>query len=193
MAVELAAKARAFQEDADQLLNESGLLNLLRQAGEIRMTGAYAYGVMLDPDIDIEVLVPDGRERSSAVALLHNLIDQNYWNGYLFYDHREKRSPRPQHADVPRAYYVGVKAPHGGYWWEVDVWLGDSETLPLSDNWVRQGLDPHARDIVLSLKQARTVGQIRASGLAIYTAVLRHQVATVGEFIAWQSEQARAE
>ena len=192
MAVELAAKARAFQEGADQLLEESGLLNVLHQAGEVRMTGAYAYGVMLDPDIDIEVLVPDGGERSAAVALLQSLIDQNYWNGYLFYDHREKRSPQPQHSDVPWAYYVGVKAPHGGHWWEVDVWVGDAQTLPPADDWIRNGLDRRARRIVLSLKQARTVGQIRASGLAIYTAVLKHQVATVEQFLAWQRDQAPA-
>ena len=106
-----------------------------RRGREVRLTGAYAYGVMLDPDIDVDVVVPAGRERSAAVALLQALIDQSYWNGYLFYDHREKRSPRPQHAEVPRVYYVGVKA----HWWDVDIWVGDAAALPPQDDWVRRG------------------------------------------------------
>lgn len=144
---------------------------MLHRVGEVRLTGAYAYGVMLDPDIDVDVVVPAGRERSAAVALLQALIDQSYWNGYLFYDHREKRSPRPQHAEVPRVYYVGVKA----HWWDVDIWVGDAAALPPQDDWVRRGMDERAREIVLGLKQARTAGHIRASGLSIYTAVLKHQ------------------
>lgn len=190
MAVDLTAQASALQEGANQLLEQSGLLDLLHQIGEVRLTGAYAYGVMLDPDIDIEIVVSHGRERSAAIALLQRLIDQNYWNGYLFYDHQEKRSPRPQHSDLPRAYYVGVKAPHGGHWWEVDVWVGNTETLPITDNWVHQGMDARAREIVLTLKQARAAGHLSASGLTIYTAVLKHQVATVEQFVAWQHERA---
>ena len=185
VAVELAVKAHALQEGADDLLEKSGLLHLLHRVGEVRLTGAYAYGVMLDPDIDVDVVVPAGRERSAAVDLLQALIDQSYWNGYLFYDHREKRSPRPQHAEVPRAYYVGVKA----HWWDVDIWVGDAAALPPQDDWVRRGMDERAREIVLGLKQARTAGHIRASGLSIYTAVIKHQVTTVEQFVAWQNER----
>lgn len=183
----LAAEARALHEGADDLLQDSGLLALLSQVGEVRLTGAYAYGVMLDhPDIDIDVVVPGGQERSAAVAILQGLIDGNYWNGYLFYDHREKRSPQPQHAGAPRAYYVGVKTQRGGHWWEVDIWVGDAGALHRHDDWVGDGMDDSHREVVLRLKDARAKGQIKASGLTIYTAVLKDQVATVGQFAAWQ-------
>lgn len=188
---ELAVQSRALQSVADHLLQESGLLDVLRQVGEVRLTGSYAYGVMLDhADIDIEVTVPPGRERSCAITLLEKLIDQNYWNGYQFWDHREKRSPR--HPDVPWAYYVQLKGAQGGHWWQVDVWVGDREALPPTDQWVRLGMDARAREIVLNLKHARAAGHIGASSLAIYTAVLKDHVASVDEFLAWQRESAPA-
>lgn len=184
MTVELAAKARAFKEDADRLLEESDLLDLLHEVGDVRLTGAYAYGVMLDADIDIDVVVPAGTDRSAALALLDRLIRQNWWTAYTLSDHREKRVPHQP--DAPRAYYVGVKTSHRQLWWKVDIWLGDADALTPRDEWVRQGMDAGAREVVLSLKDARVTGRIHASGLTIYAAVIRDHVETVEEFVAWQ-------
>jgi len=50
--------SQSVKRDADDLLNESGLLSFLRDRGEVIFTGAYEADVMLAPDIDIHVEVP---------------------------------------------------------------------------------------------------------------------------------------
>src|SRR5579863_7558134 len=97
MAISLLTQSRMWQEEADKLLDNSQLYSILSKLGDVRFTGSYDYNVMLGADIDIYVIVPVDSAKRSALKALNQLIEQNYWNGYLFYDfvkHSSANHPR---------------------------------------------------------------------------------------------------
>ena len=185
MANSLLALSAQWKREADKLLRESQLSSILAKFGELQHTGSYVYDVMLGADIDIYVTASIGEAKSVALAALHTLIEQNYWNGYLFYDFAAHTSS--YHPEFPKVYYVGVKSDFSGHRWKVDVWFGEHETLNSEDNtWIKDAMTDTGKEVILEIKQARNDGLLDASSHAIYTAVLKDNVMSPEQFLAWQ-------
>ena len=181
----LLALAARWKHEADDLLRDSHLDAILAECGELQYTGSYAYDVMLGADIDIYVIQPSDKAKDTALVALHKLIEQNYWNGYLYYDFAAHSSS--YHPEFPAAYYLGVKGDFGGHRWKVDVWFGEREMLNNENNaWIKDAMTDAHRETILRLKLARDEGIVQASSHAMYDAVIRHGIKTVDQFTAWQ-------
>ena len=100
----LAVKAAAYKKEASALLKKSELIELLSRFGKIHFTGSYAYDLMLNPDIDIYLETKDPT-RETVKKILNAFIDQDAWNGYMFYDWKKFRRPQ-----FPKSHYIGLKA-----------------------------------------------------------------------------------
>lgn len=180
-------QAKLWKEEADNLIVESQLVPILSSFGKVQYTGSYAYDVMLGADLDIYVIAPADKAKDTALAALHKLIEQNYWNGYLFYDFAAHKSS--YHPEFPDAYYVGVKGDFGGHRWKVDIWFGEHETLNNENNaWIKEAMTDMGREVILRLKQARSDGLFDASSHAIYMAVLKDKINNIEQFLSWQKK-----
>lgn len=107
MSISLLTQSRMWHEEADKLLDNSQLYPILSKIGNVKITGSYDYDLMLGADIDIYVVVDKNNAKDSALKALNQLINQNYWNGYLYYDFVSHSSKN--HLNFPKSYYVGVK------------------------------------------------------------------------------------
>lgn len=124
-----------FKADADKLLDETNLLNLLSNHGEVNVTGSYDYDLMMSGDIDIEVF--GDFDRDKALETFNDLVNSTSFTGYMFFDWVTYKSDK-----WPLGYYIGFKQIMPGYehQWKIDVWL-------IKDN------SPRARNFQKSLKQ----------------------------------------
>lgn len=182
--MDLLEQAKNWEHEAGNLLAESQMQSILSPIGEVHYTGSYDYGVLLGADIDIYVFVTGDKAKGSARTALGRLIEQNYWNGYLYYDFAAH--PSVYHPGFPESYYVGVKGDYQGHRWKVDIWFGQREVLNKGNDWIKGSMTDDARRIILALKQARNDGQLHAESHEMYTAVLKHGVKDVDSFRAWQ-------
>lgn len=189
MVEDLLEQAKAWRQEADALLAESGLPQVLERVGTVQYTGSYDYDVLLGPDVDIYVLVPDAQAKESARTALDTLIEQNYWNGYLYYDFAVH--PSVHHPGFPESYYVGVKGDFRGHRWKVDIWFGPSDVLYANNAWIKPLLADENRPVILALKHARNEGELHAESHEIYTAVLKDGVRDAAGFLTWQQERGR--
>ena len=174
----LVSESNRWQETADQLLEQSGLLSFLKHRGEVYFTGSYRYGLILSADIDLYLIHPHaGKEQ--ALAILHALIEQEFWNAYMYGDWVHFRSP-----SMPVGYYVGLKRDFAEARWKVDIWNAP-EVPPQAreyNEWLACALTPETRELILAIKKANIRQKWDVYGVTIYDAVLTGQVKNVEEF-----------
>lgn len=115
-AQEAARLASELQDEAEALLQESGLLDRLSGFGEVVVTGGYCYRLMTNADLDLYVINP-GFTREHMKSLLCELIDQAFWRGFVFEDW-----VRFRHEGFPSGLYLGLKRDYRGRFWKVDIW-----------------------------------------------------------------------
>jgi hypothetical protein len=174
----LVAEATEWQENADQLLEQSELLPLLRRYGEVYVTGSYRYGLMMGADVDLYLLHPDA-SKERAASLLLELIHQGVWNAFLFGDwvqfHR---------SGFPTGYYLGLKRDFAGARWKVDIWHMPTVPNDLLDynQWLEHSLTPESRALILEIKRVARQEGWKVPGTTIYDAVLQGNVASLAEF-----------
>jgi hypothetical protein len=183
---DLVTEAQAWKRRATALLDASGLTRLLGNHGRLVLSGAYAYDTMMSPDVDAH-LIPDVFSRQKAVEILNILVDQDWWNTVTFGDWVQDRFQAAAEGRITRGYFLRLGGFFDGDRWNVDAWLLDPAKYP-GDLWAPRmaGITPDERLAVLRIKAARARGALRASGVAIYTAVLDHQIATPEAFVDWQ-------
>lgn len=180
----LISQSKIWREEADKLLDNSNIYHLLKDFGDVEFTGSYDYDLMLGADIDIYIYCDPDKSRGNAIKLLNTLIEQNYWNGYYFYDFFNHSSEK--HIDFPKSYYIGVKKDYLKYRWKLDIWFGDKKTLNINSQWIKNGLNSAKRNSILEIKQARNENRIISQSLDIYKAVINDNVKHLNDFIDWQ-------
>ncbi|MFA4955310.1 MAG: nucleotidyltransferase domain-containing protein [Patescibacteria group bacterium] len=159
----LQIKAAAYKKEASALLKKSELIELLSRFGKIHFTGSYAYNLMLNPDIDI-YLETKNPTRETVKKILDALIDQDAWNGYMFYDWKKFRRPQ-----FPKSYYIGLKIDWLEKRWKVDIWLFNQipkKLLALEKRLQTSGGETHLK--ILKQKERRNKTRSDKSSFEIY-------------------------
>lgn len=183
---DFALESQTWRRRATALIEASELTRILGNHGRLVLSGAYAYDTMMSPDIDLH-LIPDVFSRHKAVEILNVLIDQDWWNTLTFGDWVQDRFRAAAEGSVTRGYFLRLAGFFEGDRWNVDAWLLDPAKYP-GDMWAPRmaGITPEQRLAVLRIKAARARGALRATGVAIYTAVLEHEITTPEAFVEWQ-------
>lgn len=174
----LASESNHWQQTANQLLEQSGLLSFLKQRGEVYFTGSYRYGLIMSADIDLYLIHPKaGKDQS--LAILHALIEQEFWNVYMYGDWVQFQSP-----EMPVGYYVGLKRDFANARWKVDIWNLPEVPPKLREynEWIMRSLTPEKRELILVIKKANIRQKWDVSSVTIYDAVLTGKVKSVEEF-----------
>lgn len=171
--MELLKQSKQVKREADEILAQGKVLEVLQKYGEVLIKGSYAIDLMLSPDIDINIIGPEaGREQ--AIAALNDFIKGDYFGSYHLYDWFKERK------DVfPEGYYVGLQKVIEKKKWKIDIWFLKQEDQR-SANIMKKltSIDDRTKELILELKQYRSEKDFRLNSYRIYEAVLEHGITT---------------
>jgi hypothetical protein len=191
---ELNRRQDVLRAEADELLNELGLLGvLLADVGPVLVTGSFVSGLMSWPEVDVMALGGPDFAPKDVLALMGRVVEMPGVVGLDYADERGSRCPTEHRRD--ERYHVGITAEYGSGTWHVDlsVWLHDIHANVTE--WherLRDTITPDQRDAVLWIKDVwhrRPEYPHHVGGLEVYTAVCEDGVRTPGEFAGWLTKR----
>lgn len=177
-ALETAAQRR---KTADKIIADLALAGRWGQFGRPVFVGAYAYDLMIAPDIDMEVYCPrlaieDGFRVLGECALLAGVTGCSFAN----------RLATPDKALYWRIDYLDAE----GIEWKIDMWSAPEDyELPRAEYLVspmREVLTPETRRAILELKLfLRESDGLSCLSIDLYRAVIDDGVRTGDALRAW--------
>ena len=171
----------ARNQHAHQILAELKIFERWRAHGEPILVGAVAHGLVVAPDIDLEVYCPqlrikDGFQVLRACALHPNTLEARFTNKLDGPDLGLYWQIRYQHTD--------------GQSWKLDMW-----SLPVDHpgptgveqvDLLKAALTEQHRKVILTLKEmVFHDSNVDSRSIDIYRAVLHHKVHTYLQFKNW--------
>jgi len=165
--------------EADQLLEKSELIPLLKQFGEVVITGSYKHDLMLTPDLDLYVITPNDTFKTAA-EINSKMVQQQKWNGYMLFDWHQFRKPY-----FPDSYYVGAQTPFAGNVWRADIWVLNELTQNIVDfnKWITENFKEEHRIPILKIKNERDLQKSMTSSYDIYKAVIENNAKSLNDVI----------
>ncbi|HEV2655936.1 MAG TPA: hypothetical protein VGT82_13305 [Ktedonobacteraceae bacterium] len=180
---QLLRRQRLLQEEAQSVLKELNLIELLSAGGSIRQTGSSVLGLMVWRDIDLAVSSP-GLSIERAFQIMHPLLTHSRVK-HVRYFHQ---SGDFKLTGLDERYYFMVF--YEGYEsaeWKVDIsfWLGEGIHPEPVHEAIEQQLTPETRLTILRIKNAwyqLPTYRSEVYSTDIYDAVLQHGVRTLAQF-----------
>ena len=138
-----------LQKEAALLLQEHGLLEILREYGEPHVIGSSTMDLMAWPDLDIDV-IPDDMSIDKLHRLTRTLLERFY---PLWYEGKEEVNDEGK-----TVWFQGLETKITGTRWNIDIWFFDRETVEKAEAYcagIRDAVrkNPAYRDAVLHLKR----------------------------------------
>jgi hypothetical protein len=181
---ERAARAEGRLRAAYGIVRELELLERWGKYGEVVIVGSVGIGVVVPPDIDMEIHSDEPRV-ADGFAVMAALAELPKARRITYLDARDRHE-------------------HGQYWkleyeltadetWTIDMWVFERASTVASGAALtaalREALTPEARDRILAIKEeAEGLGE-RARGYWLYQAVLDAGVNNYAEFRAWLGDR----
>lgn len=182
-----------LQAEGHEILNHLGIKAKLSGIGRVRIDGSFAYGLMVKPDIDIEVIMEP--VRISLIAdLAKELITESKAEATQVVTRHLNGPRRP---GCPRGVYMSLKPDYGRHRWNFDIWfhaLKDRADSAFGPGWHHR-LTPEQRNIILLLKyNLQELGRYPYSSndpasfgsVDIYRAVMNDGIKTIEELDEWR-------
>ncbi len=174
--------SRKYKAQADKLLVQSGLVESLKQHGEVHFTGAYAGDVMMHGDVDITVV----RDEPYTIQEVFDIFKAIYFQGKFksYFIGGDWDDPR-KGKEFPHGYYIGFKDKVDGEKWKFDVWFISREDFEERNKLFsidKVQLTDEQKERILFFKQYRKDNKLGMTGQVIYTAVLEGNCKTIEEF-----------
>ena len=117
-------QAAILKRDADQLLDESGLLSVLSKHGEVTFTGSYYYNLMTWRDIDICLPVVDQPMPIAADIVAQLAANETVASIYIRNEHVLMTEGNPKAVFICTEFLPGEQE-----LWKADVLLGSPELV----------------------------------------------------------------
>lgn len=111
-----------LQAEALRLLDKYNVIEILSEYGEVNFVGSYSFGLMVVPDIDIEVYNEniDTKKALEIGAKLFQEIPRLYMSD---------RTRLPTEEGRPNGVYIGPIIKENGRRWEIDIWALKSRNI----------------------------------------------------------------
>lgn len=182
-AVDVLEREERRQEAAASILEELRLVERWSEIGKPVSVGARSYGLMVAPDIDLEIFFDGEPPIESGFGILTACAT-----------HPNTTSARFANLlDGPdEGIYWQLRYRHEGEEWKIDMWtLRHDHPGPLS-SWMvdpmQAALTDETRSTILNLKQGLTDRpDLRCGSIHVYRAVLEDGVTSLDEFSAWRA------
>lgn len=172
--------ANKLYQEADDLLYKRGVDTLLRKQGEVFYAGSYVLNLMAWPDIDLNLVVEEGKNPAQAASELATEF-------ILWEESVRVKFERKMHLTnpgVPEGVYLGIKLDIGKWKlpWKLDIWMVDQklcEETKKKTQEVQELLTDSSREKILFWKQKILTPEGRTpsfSGHWLCQAILVHQL-----------------
>lgn len=166
-------KQKQLHEQADGILRDLNLIQVLKKSGDPKIVGSYALDLMSWPDIDIVVVTEPNYKQ--YLELINYLFEKENVYSLNLQDFRKSIHPdRPQGIYCSISYLVKPDL-----FWKIDVWfLQEAKSLDVV-NEVKLKLNDTNREIILKIKnemREKTKHGKEISGIDVYNAVLDSEV-----------------
>ncbi len=178
----LLEKQKALQKQADDVLNDLGLVSELSKYGEVKIVGSVALGLMTWPDIDINLISQKGINDSDYFEMIKFIFSQKYIKQLILIDNRSSFEK-----NRPQSMYIGIIYDLSGVNWKIDIrYLDPAEAWADKDVEIIKGkLTEESIKTILEIKTAfhnHPKYRKEFSGYDIYNAVLNNNVSKVEAF-----------
>ena len=115
-----------LHKEADQMLKDTGLLDLLSKFGTVDLgEGSYAYGLMAYPDLDLGIVSMDA-DKQVFCDMATELLSKSFVRKLSTAD---TVSFPPIQSGLPKGFWVALEIPYGDSRWGIDIWLQRPEWL----------------------------------------------------------------
>ena len=184
----LLEESKRIKVQADRILKESGIIEILKDYGEIKIGGSYHLDVMLRPDLDFFV-VREKHDYEKLINIVSKLIASKYFYEVNTVNQLDLKTSEWQ-VNL-KGFYLAVKCEIDGVIWKIDIWLISPEydkTTELTEHFMKllqQEIDDLKRIAILEIKDAMRQGEKYIKGVdggLIYGAVLESGVSDVEDF-----------
>lgn len=170
------ALSKSLHRQADDLIHEWGLHDILTKYGEVFYTGSYFLDTLVYPDLDVQILLagdplslPVFFEIGREISLLDDVVAMKFDN-----------CVRRRSASLPEGLYWGIKTLIGNAErrWKIDLWAKDEKSCKEHEaemSEIARRLDIKHREIIVEIKHSLLTPEGRTpmlSGYHIYQAVL---------------------
>lgn len=174
---------RAFdrRRSAEGILADLDLVRKWERFGRPVLVGAFAYDLLVNPDIDMEIYCPDlmiehGFQVLSECATNPSVTKARFSNEL---EGRDKA-----------LYWQLRYRQNDGTEWKIDMWSAPEDyDLPRSERLIkpmRESLTHETRKIILELKELRAQDpSLQCSSIDLYRAILDDHVCTPNELRIW--------
>jgi hypothetical protein len=176
--------SQKIKEEADKLLSETKLYELLGQFGKVELGGSYAYDLMVDRDLDfgvaVESITPEIKSRIAS------LFASQTWAYSVNMTDRVNFEPL-SNLGAPRGLFLGLTIPFPKDRWNIDVWFLVEEELPtdeLADLIAKASQEQ--KDTILQIKYELLNNSQKEKGITsaeVYKAVLKDSISSTKEFL----------
>lgn len=163
-----------YKKVADDFLQSSQLITVLKKYGRIEFEGAYTGNVMLHGDVDIKVIRDTDYTQDEMFTILKDIHDSCGDHIRSLFIKADWDDPRFGQ-QYPYGRYIGLKTQINDERWKFDIWFiseaevaRDRSVLDIS----KVGLTDEQRTKILEFKQYRKEHNLKVSGQEIYEAVL---------------------
>ena len=169
-------KSSHLKREAEAILKDLSLLELVGQFGVARLVGSTALDLLVKRDIDIHLLVKDSNLMDVVDRIYHELLGWHNIKELRISDYREREGVK-----------IGIDSYHGPSGvWDLDIWVtnrAERTGFAIVER-LRGELLPEHRKVIMKIKRAyHKRGELR-DGLStlIYEAVLDAGVRNLDEF-----------
>ena len=177
----------SIKEEANKLLNDYGLLNMLEAYGEVHMIGSYRMDAMAWNDLDIYV-ENDRVQLKDIYVLMQKIFSklQPKW-----FEGKEVIKDGYNH------YFIGFETDIIGELWNFDIWFFNKSliknTEDYCDNIAKKLHDnPILYDADINIKQALIKAGCygtQFTSVDVYKAVIEDNVINVDDFYNWKNNK----
>ena len=171
-------QSKKIKADADELLKETDLINILSEFGKVEITGSYKADLMWEADIDMHVF---GKfTRKDILKIMEKLMQETKMTGYMFFDWVTYSNP-----NWPKGYYLGIKQLFKNYkkQWKIDIWFIGKEREESAKNMnLVSNLSDEEKIKILECKKYKIDNKYSFPSTEIYKAILKDGITSVEEF-----------
>ncbi len=167
--------------EADEFLNQLGILDYLKMHGKLTITGSYASNIMIKRDIDIYVTRDIDFTIEEFVEIFKEIFLAKITPGIHCGNETDFTNPR---RSFPKGFYMGIKNRYNGKKWKIDIWfmhkdeLNTVKYINLNDK-----INDENRELILSVKKYVMDNNLDFSSVQIYDAIFIDKIKTLEEFI----------